>query len=133
MIIDADVSMSFLLHPVMKRNVGQMVALNSAGAHLIDPLFDAVCTAIHADGLVFRGWESGASGREQMQEWFVRPAGKATDVHRAPNDKPTGPADAAMAQSDPHLLELGLVAADGSLTDLGRRVGERLLRDRKPL
>jgi len=71
---NASVSLSSLLHPVMNRLVTQLIAVDDSGRHLAEPLFDATCTAITADGFVFRGWELGASQREQMQEWFVRPA-----------------------------------------------------------
>lgn len=71
---NASVSLSSLLHPVLNRLVTQLIAVDDNGRHLAEPLFDATCTAISADGLVFRGWELGSSQREQMQEWFVRPA-----------------------------------------------------------
>lgn len=69
----ASVSLSSLIHPVLNRLVTQMIAVDDDGRHLVEPLFDATCTAISADGLAFRGWEIGTDGREQMQEWFVRP------------------------------------------------------------
>ncbi len=119
--------LSCRLHPILLRNVAEMLCVDERGACLAEPLFDAACTSISADGLRFRGWEAGPRGREQMQEWFVRPAAKAGEGsvagkalrHPKPN----------LAALDSHLVKLGVLGADGSLTDLGRQVAERILHE----
>ena len=123
------VDLGFRLHPVLRRNVAEMICVAADGTQLAEPLYDANCISISADGLRFRGWESGPGGREQMQEWFVRPASKPAD-EAALACKDAGVSQNPIGVPDEKLVTLGLMTTDGNLTDLGRQVGEQILRDR---
>ena len=73
--IPGDLGLGRYRHHVLNREVSTLMLLAPDGSprHAIEPLIDAFCYCIGADGMFWRGFEVGPKGRQQAQEWFVRP------------------------------------------------------------
>ncbi len=72
--IPGDLNLGRLRHPVLGRDLTMLHLIgDERGSLPIEPLMDAFCYCIGADGMFWRGIEFGPKGRQQAQEWFVRP------------------------------------------------------------
>lgn len=72
--IAGDLNLGRMHHPVLGREVTILHLISDdRGTQTIDPLIDAICYQIAADGMWWRGIEVGTKGQQVVQEWFVRP------------------------------------------------------------
>lgn len=77
--IAGDLNLGRLRHPVLAREVTMLHLISDDhGTQPIEPMIDAFCYQIAADGMWWRGFEVGANGQQVAQEWFVRPRARAS-------------------------------------------------------